>query len=121
MAKIKRYKLKENLSKEYLMTHGLREGGSWIDKNSDIFISKNFYIKDIDFEFSINIGINSSALYFDDFDNVLVLDEAFCQPYTPFYDECNYGKEIRNFKALENVINYYNEFMDSLDFLEEWK
>ena len=56
----------------------------------------------------------------DDFNNILVLDEEFGQPYTPFYSE-NYKKDIKYFPVLESCIRQYNDFLDSFDFLEEVK
>lgn len=53
----------------------------------------------------------------NDFDFVLVIDEEFGQPYTPFYSYLS--GEIRSFPVLRKVIEKYNEFMSSLPFLEE--
>lgn len=116
MAKIKRYKLKNDITKDELLSYGFKLGGSWINKDADIFISKNFYFKKSDFEFSINIALDSNTLDFDDFDNVLVIDEDFGQPYTPFYDY--FDENVSDFKVLEYVINCYNTTMDGYKFLD---
>lgn len=115
MTKIKRYKLQNNITKEDLLSYGFKPG-SWIKKNADIFISKSFYYKKTDFEFSINIALNSNTLNFDDYDNVLILDEDFGQPYTPFY--VYFDKNVNDFEVLEYVINCYNLLMDSYKFLD---
>ena len=118
--KIKRFKLKENITKEDLIALGFKDGGAWIKTDAELFLDKYFCFKKIDFEYSIGIAFSSNINDWNDFDNVLILDEAFCQPYTPFYGD-NYGKDIKNFPALENVISEYNKFMGSLGIFEELK
>lgn len=116
--KIKRYKLRDDVTKDELLQCGLKEGGTWIKKDAKIFLTQCFDYKKAHFEFSINIAFDSNIGDWNDFDNVLVIDENFCQPYTPFYGK-NYGKEINDFAALEYVIQKYNEFMSGLSFLME--
>ena len=116
--KAKSYKLKYTPTEEQLIEAGARCGGSWIDENSALFISKSFELPEYDFEFSIDICFKDDISDWNDFDNVLVLDEDFGQPYTSFYRD-NYKKEISNFPCLEYCIEKYNEFMDSFDFLCE--
>lgn len=116
--KIKRFKLKDNITKKELISLGFKSGGSWIKKDAELFLSKCFYHKDTHFEYSIGITFSSNINDWNDFDNVLVLDEDFCQPYTPFYGG-NFGKDIANFPILENVIIKYNEFMSDLGIFEE--
>lgn len=118
-AKIKRYTIKPDTTKETIISCGGKEGGTWINKESKFFISKCFEYKEIGFEFSIQLAFKDDVLDWNDFDNVLVLDEDFCQPYTPFYDD-NYGKEA-TFPPLKYCIEQYNQFMDSLPFLTEIK
>ena len=62
---------------------------------------------------SVNIGFPEDLSTWDSYDHVLVLDEDFVQPYHPFYTSTMPSK------FLERVITAYNEFMDSLSFLEE--
>ena len=109
--KINRYKLKPNLTVDDLMKLSAREGGSWINKESKLFISKCFYYKDC--EFSIDIAFKDNIYDWDDSNNIIILDEDCCQPYRPFYGE-NFGADIKNFPCLEFVIKTYNEFMDSI-------
>ena len=72
-----------------------------------------------EYEISIIIAFDSSDLEsWNDFDNVLVLDEDFCQPYTPFYGD-NYKKEVSDFPFLEWVISEYNALFDSLPVFEK--
>lgn len=57
----------------------------------------------------------------DSFEHVIVLDEDFGQPYTPFYNleekaEKYPNKPLNQFAL--NVAGNYNKFMDSLGFLE---
>lgn len=116
--KIKRFKLKDNVTKDDLIALGFKSGGSWIKKDAELFLSRYFCYKK--FEYSIGIAFSSDIYDWNDFDNVLVLDEAFCQPYTPFYSD-NYGKDITDFPSLEDTILKYNEFMSGLDIFEELK
>ena len=115
MTKINHYKLKPNITREDLISYGLKEGGNWVLPEADLFKTGYFQYRYL--EYSITIAINSSTMKFDDCDNVLILDEDFGQPYSPFYKY--YGKNVANFEYLENVIKKYNEWMDSLEFLEK--
>ena len=116
--KAESYKLKYTPTEEQLIKAGAKCGGSWIDKSSKLHISKSFILPEYDFEFSIDICFKPDISDWNDFDNVLVLDEDFLQPYTPFYGN-NYKKEVSNFPCLEYCIEKYNKFMDGFDFLCE--
>lgn len=118
--KIKRFKLKDNIAKDDLIALKFRNGGSWIKKDAELFLSRCFEDRKTDFEYSIGIAFSSDINDWNDFDNVLVMDENFGQPYTPFYGD-NYGKDITDFPVLEMVINKYNQFMSSLNIFEEIK
>lgn len=74
-------------------------------------------IRKCSFEFSIDIGFTDDINYWNDYDNVIVLDEDFLQPYIPFYT--NFENDITDFPCLEKTIETYNKYMNSLDFLEE--
>lgn len=114
MAKIKRYSIKAGTTIGDIKATGGRDGGTWINKEAILWIEK--YLPCI--ECSIDVAFKENITDWDDFENVTVLDNNFCQPYTPFYGE-NYGKEITGFPMLEYCIEEYNQFMDSLSFLEE--
>ena len=116
--KAKSYKLKYTPTEGQLIDARAKLGGIWINKESVFYISKFFELPEYDFEFSIDICFEGDISDWNDFDNVLVLDEDFGQPYTPFYGK-NYKKEISNHPCLEYCIEKYNEFMDSFDFLCE--
>ena len=116
--KIKRFKLKNNITKDDLIALKFKNGGSWMKKDAELFLSRCFECKKYNFEYSISIAFSPDINDWNDFDNVLVLDEDFGQPYTPFYGD-NYGKDIDNFPVLEMVINKYNQFMSSLGIFEE--
>ena len=108
---------------------------SYVREGTDAYLNKSFYktmrvtMHDDDasstwtekreYEISIVIAFDSSNLEsWNDFDNVLVLDEDFCQPYTPFYGD-NYKKEVSEFPFLEWVISEYNALFDSLPVFEK--
>ena len=119
--KAKSYKLKYIPTREQLIKLGARHGGSWISKDSELYFSTLHKFPKSCGEFTINIGFpdfEKGLSEWDDFNYVLVLDDDFGQPYTPFYGK-NYKKDIQNSQCLEYVIEAYNNFMDSFDFLCE--
>lgn len=119
--KAKSYKLKYIPTKEQLIKLGARPGGTWINQYSDLYISITREFPDSRGDFIISIGFpdfEEGLAEWDDFSFVLVLDDDFGQPYAPFYGK-NYKKDIQDFLCLECVIEAYNNFMDSLDFLCE--
>jgi len=107
-----RYKLRPGTTTEDIKQERFREGGSWINKNSVLCKS----ITLIEDSIVLDIGFHTAEDW-NDFDYVLVLDDDFLQPYTPFYGD-NYGKTIDNFEYLQRVIQRYNDEMDKLSFLE---
>lgn len=119
--KAKSYKMKYIPTKEQLIKLGARPGGTWINKDSNLYISIVREFPDSCGDFIIYIGFpdfEKGLVEWDDFNFVLVLDDDFGQPYTPFYGK-NYKKDIQDFPCLEYVIEAYNNFMDSFDFLCE--
>lgn len=113
--KIKRYKLKENVTKDSLIALGFKNGGYWVSKDAELYLMKHL---DIGWGLSFNIVIPEEIKEWDDFEHVLVVDEVYGQPYTPFYGD-NFGKDITDFPFLEQVIREYNKFMDGLGIFEE--
>ena len=119
--KAKSYKLKYVPTAEQLIKLGARPGGIWFNRSPGWYISITREFPNSCGDFSIYIGFpdfEKGLAEWDDFNYVLVLDDDFGQPYTPFYGE-NYKKDIQDFPCLEFVIEKYNEFMDSFDFLCE--
>ena len=119
--KAKSYKLKYIPTKDQLIKLGARPGGAWINKDSDLYISITRKFPGSSGYFVISIAFpdfEKGLVEWDDFNFVLVLDDDFGQPYTPFYGK-NYKQDIQNFPCREFVIEKYNEFMDSFDFLCE--
>lgn len=123
--KIKRFKLKEGRpTQEDLEKYGFREGGGYLIKDAKWFISKIIRKKDKsyqDYELSFSMAFQEDLLKFNDFDNILVLDEEFCQPYTPFYGYMENNGNKEPFPFLAWIISEYNEWMSGFDFLEEVK
>ena len=111
---INRYKLKDGISMDEILTElkerklPQSEGGAFVHKDAYI-VFWHTLVDDIE----VNIALPENLTKWDDFDYVLVLDDSFGQPYTPFY-EC----KDKPFLFLLNVIGHYNKFMDSLNFLE---
>ena len=118
--KAKSYKLKYIPTTEQLIKLGAQPGGMWFNR-VEWYISFTGEFPDSCGNFSIYIGFpdfEKGLAEWDDFNFVLVLDDDFGQPYAPFYGK-NYKKDIQDFPCLEFVIEKYNEFMDSFDFLCE--
>ena len=107
MVKITRFRIKPGA----VMPDDAREGGSWINPGATHFISKTFPFPDAGY-FSVNIAFCGGLEGWDDFDNVLVLDEDFGQPYTPFYN--TEYKLCDPFPCLKYVIDTYNHYMKNL-------
>ena len=109
--KIKKYKLNENVSIETLKKNGFKEGGFMNEVPSPKYKYNKYLVDDI--ELCIEISVNEDkSLSFDDFNNVLVLDDEFCQPYTDFYNTQNPDSIVSGY--LNRVISKYNEEMDEL-------
>lgn len=111
LKEVKRYKLAD-ISKEELVEKLKKldfKKGSWQNKYKDKNVmSKCFPLcKSIE----VHITIDIDKLNFNDSDDVLVLDDDFCQAYTPFY---NYEKLNTSFAFLFNVVKAYNRVMDIL-------
>ena len=96
---IKGYQLKSNITKEKLIEVGF---------NKDNNFQKFNYFRNLIDDIELHIEIETNPIEFDDFDNVLVLDSSFGQPYTPFYTA-----KI-SFEYLDKVIKNYNIQMDKL-------
>lgn len=119
--KAKSYKLKYIPTTEQLIKLGARPGGMWFNRYVEWYISFTGEFPNSCGDFSIYIGFpdfEEGLAEWDDFSFVLVLDDDFGKPYTPFYGK-NYKKDIQDFPCLEYVIEAYNNFMDSFDFLCE--
>jgi hypothetical protein len=101
-----------------LLKFGFKDGGTWVIKNATMFIFKEFIFKSTHFDFTINIAFEENIKNWNDYDNVLILDEDFGQPYFPFYHHFN-DNAIYNFPTLEFCVEKYNEYMSSLPFLIE--
>lgn len=137
MEKIKQYKLKPDITKEQLISMGFKEGGTYVHKEAKMVLihcivihntteikKKNGKIRTYKFtsEFDVDIAITDNLNDWNDYDNILVLDSDFGQPYYPFYEYMS-GKMKANQvpKVLPLLVTEYNKYMDSLEFLEEVK
>ena len=116
MEKIARFRMRPNVTLKNLKC--LREGGSWIHKDATRFMLIDIYDK---YDITLNIGFPEDLSKWDDFNYVLVLDEEFGQPYTPFYAYMDGTWQKRESPVLNQIIKNYNEEMRNLPFLEEIK
>ena len=107
--KIKRFKLKENAD---VSSVPLREHMTYVHKDA----VRGFF-KTLKGSVSLNVAFPQDLPEWNDFDFVLVFDEDFCQPYTPFYNFLN--GDTKPFPFLAEVVKAYNEVMESLPYLEE--
>lgn len=123
MAKIKRYRLVDGFTVDaFHDQYGIRKGGSWACEGARSCIFKSIFFRNDEkheFEFSIYLCFpeQEKMSEWNDFDYILVLDEDFLQPYTPFYN--HFGEEVKDYWCLETFIEKYNEWMDTLTFLRE--
>lgn len=83
--------------------------GTYINRNAKYSTFKSL-IDDIE----VCIAFPEDISMWDDFDYILVMDDEFGQPYTPFYNV-----EEKPFTYVLNVVGNYNKFMDTLSFLEK--
>lgn len=111
---IARFKMRPNVSLNNIKC--IREGGSWIHENTIRFMSIPIYDK---YEITLNIGFPEDLSKWNDFDYILVLDEDFGQPYTPFYSYMGETWQNKIGSILSTIIQNYNEEMRNLPFLEE--
>ena len=128
--KIKRFKLKENTTKEDLLKYGFHEGGTWVHKQATLVLSKTVTVKlevkrrnksrTLNYDFEIDIVFTDDIQKWNDVDNVMILDSDYCQPYYPFYDFMN-GELSSIPNVLPLLVDEYNKYMSGFDFLEEIK
>lgn len=112
--KINRYKLKDGVTKDDLLKLGFRPGGTYIKEDADIA-----WFRTLVDSISLNIAFPEDISKWNDFDYVIVLDDDFGQPYTPFYSHYEDDEDSECFDFLRKVITAYNKVMDSLGFLEK--
>lgn len=144
LAKVKKKAVKRRIQRFHLkpgVTHDeirafikskynrIAENPSWISKDSKygmdhtfVMVEKGKNKRKDRFEISIDIGFPEDLSKWDDDAHVIIIDEDFLQPYTPFHelktDEENGKRTETVFRTLEWTVNTYNEFMRSLPFLE---
>ena len=112
-AKAKSYKLKDSITLDDLLNAGFKDG-YWNYKDGDC-VSKRVQLMG---NMELELFIKRNPMNFDDFENVIVMDSAFGQPYTPFYGD-NYKEYIEGGSYLTEVVKRYNEVMDGLNIFEE--
>lgn len=107
---IKRYRLVSNHEGlvDKLKKLGFSEGTFLSRYQEKKVMSKNFFFPN---DMSLHIVINVETFEYDDFEDNLVIDEDFGQPYGPFYDVDNVTEQH---VGLKKVIKAYNRAMDTL-------
>lgn len=115
LLQINRYKLKDlNTAESEIMKYNIRTGGGYISQDTTVFLFAPLYK-----EITLNVGFPKDLSVWNDLDHIIVLDEDFGQPYTPFYKYLN-GEDANNASPfLQRVIRAYNEAMDKYSFLEK--
>lgn len=118
--RIHSFALKKNVTMDDIRKSvKIQDGGSWIHKESAYFFRET-----LEDSIELNIAFPEDLSKWNDYDYILILDDDFCHPYTPFYsylDTNMDGIEDDNHKFSEfflRVVEKYNEVMGSLDFLE---
>lgn len=111
---MKRFKLKDGISNaDISKLDGIRDGGTWVQK--DCVSHLHFPLGS---SISLDVGFPEDLSKWDDFDYAIVLDDDFCQPYTPFYKHFE-DPENPAFPFLCEVFKAYIEAMESIPVLEE--
>ena len=110
---IKRFKLKDGVTIEALRNGGCTDGGTHVNENAIIGDHLWGAVDSIDFD----VAFPADLTLWNDFDYVLVLDDDFGQPFTPFYEYLNDCCQLYPF--LEKVVNAYNTWMKSRWYLQE--
>ena len=106
----KKYKLKENITIQDLKRLGFRDGG-W---TNNVPKPKMCLRTNLEDSIKLNIEINTDTFDFDFDNNIVILDDDFCQYYIPFYEDTD-----KVSKYCAKIRSKYNEKMDSLDIFEE--
>ena len=86
------------------------KGGWWIAEHANYYLMIDLYEN-----VSVNIAFSMDLENWDDFDNVLVLEDT--HPYSKFYYQLRHPEKEPSL-YLKIVIKKYDEIMDSLPFLE---
>lgn len=107
--RIKSYKIKENTTIQKILDNGFKYS-----------INTKYLTKYIHLKSSIGLYVRiplENIFSFNDLSNVDVLDDNFCQIYTPFFNSYDKDIDVGN-KFLISVIERYNQEMDKITFLE---
>lgn len=98
------YKLKENTSINDLLKNGF-----------DYSINRRYLVKVVKLKDTIILWVEVSL---NDFTaKIAVLDDDYCQYYTPFYNYMD--KKIKGFEFLNKVIDSYNCEMEKITCFEK--
>ena len=120
MGIVNKYRIKDGITIEDILKEikeknlPLTEGGSWVHEDA-----KWLTWFGLDKEITANIVFPEDLSVWDSYDHITVMDEAFGQPYYPFYyaDE----DETKRFPTALSCIGMYNKRMNEFNFLEKIK
>lgn len=114
--KIHRFRIKSNVTQGDLENLGVRKGGVFVNSSAEWV-----YFMHLSDDVTLNIAFPKDLASWNDFDFVLLLDEDFGQPFTPFYRYLNEGKKHTSGpnEYLKNIIQQYNAAMEAIPFFEE--
>lgn len=120
VVKVKRYELNTSATISQLKSLGFKEG-YWEESTKECYVKENwlskFYSLDAKNDIEMYLSINLKDLAnWNDFDNIMVIDDTFGQPYGPFYTYRD-GRKIlfvNQFPVLERIYTRYEKIMDEL-------
>ena len=114
--KIHRFRIKSNVTPGDLENLGVRKGGVFVNPSAEWV-----YFMHLSDDVTLNIAFPKDLASWNDFDFVLLLDEDFGQPFTPFYRYLNEGRKHTSGpnEYLKNIIQQYNAAMEAIPFFEE--
>lgn len=111
MSKINRYSIKESVTEQELLSYNFKKEKLKVDNENTYIMFKRICLNN-ETELQIQIPLDRT---FDDYEDISIIDDAYCQPYFDFYNA--YGKDIVKPKRLQEAIKQYNKAMDGLGFL----
>lgn len=111
MSRIKRYQYIKGAP----LPKDMHIDGGWIKGGADGFICKKFHNKIINEDMTIYVAFDRDMSEWNDYDNIQIVDDYDFQ-YSDFFDR--WDEEIEDDPILQYVIEEYNDYMDSLPFLE---
>ena len=96
------YQLNPDVIEEDLLRNHFKVGSWRHAQSAEAWYSKSWPLHG---EIDLTVHINMTTKQWDEFEDTDVIDDDFCQPYSPFYD-CVYNG-VQQFDLASRVIGAY--------------